>query len=131
MSISAHKPAKEKFKTDPNSNFYKESLKLLMPTICGPSGHTKSLVLLGKLLNSLNINEWQDYALIVASYLVIAGAHSFHESLMVSKIAGVKYEYGDYASLFANKINSPKINELLLQNAHLLQSKSASLPLSS
>lgn len=122
-STFMHKPAKEKFRVDVNSNFHKEAFELLMPTICGPSGHTGSLVLLAGLLNSLNEKEWQEYALVIASYLVIAGAHSFHESLMVSKTAGVKYEYGNYHSMFASKSHSVKMIELLQQHDHLLENK--------
>ncbi|MDR3491366.1 MAG: hypothetical protein P4M12_04885 [Gammaproteobacteria bacterium] len=122
-SVSSHKPAKEKFKVDENSNFYKSTLALSLPTVCGPSGHTGSLVLLAGVMNTLDKNEWQDYALIVASFLVIAGCHSFHESMMVSKTAGVKYEYGDYQSMFFHKLQSPKIEEILLQHNHLVRYK--------
>ncbi len=120
-SISKHKPAKEKFIADVNSSFYAQASKLLMPTISGPSGHTGSLMLLAGLLNLLNKNEWQDYALVIASYLVIAGAHSFHESLMVSKTVGVEYKYGNYNSMFANKLKSTQVKNLLQQYDHYLE----------
>jgi hypothetical protein len=118
---STHKPAKEKYKVDENSNFYKEALALSLPTVCGPSGHTGSLVLLAGILNSLNQDEWQDYALIVASFLVIAGCHSLHESMMVSKIAGVAYEYGSYHSMFSRKNNVFPVVELIARNEHIVK----------
>lgn len=99
-SSKHHLRALEKYAPDYNSGFFKSALKKNIPVVCGPSGHTRSLINGAKLYGNLTGDQLQEYALFTFAFLAAGGNHSFHEVMAVAALAGVAFEEGNYAQSF-------------------------------
>jgi hypothetical protein len=100
----AHLRALDKFESNENSAFAKAAMQHNLPIVCGPSGHTGSLMLGAKLYGELTSDELKEYALASFSFLTSGGNHSFHEVYLIANLLGVTYEMNDYAASIPEKI---------------------------
>lgn len=97
-SNKPHLSARDKFMTDTKSSFFQSCHKKIIPSVCGPSGHTGSLMLGIKLYGNLSKDEAQEYALICFAFLAAGGNHSFHETMVVAQTLGINFLENDYSS---------------------------------
>ncbi|OGT62348.1 MAG: hypothetical protein A3E85_03825 [Gammaproteobacteria bacterium RIFCSPHIGHO2_12_FULL_45_12] len=92
-----HTRAMEKYTPDYKTTFFKSALEKNIPIVCGPSGHTGSLMLGAKLYGDLTSEQLKEYALVSFAFLAAGGNHSFHEVMVVAALVGVDFQVGNYA----------------------------------
>jgi hypothetical protein len=62
----------------------------------GPSGSTGTLLQAGKLFGNLDGDLLRQYVLAIVAYLVGGGMHSYHEVMVIARMAGCPYKDGAY-----------------------------------
>ena len=62
----------------------------------GPSGSTGTLLQAGKLFGNLDGDLLRQYVLAIVGYLVGGGMHSYHEVMVIPRMAGCPYKDGAY-----------------------------------
>ena len=78
----------------------------------GPSGSTGTLLQAGKLFGNLDGELLQQYVLAIVAYLVGGGMHSYHEVMVIARMAGCPYKDGAYVpSLPGNFLRSADYEE--------------------
>jgi hypothetical protein len=78
----------------------------------GPSGSTGTLLQAGKLFGNLDGELLQQYVLAIIAYLVGGGMHSYHEVMVIARMAGCPYKDGAYVpSLPENFLRSADYKE--------------------
>jgi hypothetical protein len=78
----------------------------------GPSGSTGTLLQAGKLFGNLDGELLQQYVLAIVAYLVGGGMHSYHEVMVIARMAGCPYKDGAYVpSLPENFLRSADYKE--------------------
>lgn len=112
----AHLRALDKFEPNQDSNFTKSAMEHNLPIVCGPSGHTGSLMLGAKLYGELTADELKEYALASFSFLTSGGNHSFHEVYLIANLLGVTYEMNNYAASIPETIAEAETMQPLKSN---------------
>ena len=92
VSLKKHLRAIDRFALNQTSDFVMAAEKNRLPVVCGPSGHTGSLMLGAKLYGNLNADQLKEYALVSFAFLTAGGNHSFHEVMMVAALAGINVD---------------------------------------
>jgi hypothetical protein len=69
----------------------------------GPSGSTGTLLQAGKLFGNLDGDLLRQYVLAIVSYLVGGGMHSYHEVMVIARMAGCPYKDGAYVPSLPDK----------------------------
>ncbi len=62
----------------------------------GPSGSTGTLLQAAQLFGNLDTQLLQQYVLAIVGYLVGGGMHSYHEVMVIARMAGCPYKDGAY-----------------------------------
>lgn len=105
LSDKNHISALEKFKFDSNACFFKSALQKGIPVVCGPSGHTGSLMLGARLYGNLNKEQLKEYAWASFAFLAASGNHSFYEVMLVAAAAGAEVHAENYAASIPSSFN--------------------------
>ena len=116
QSETRHARALDKFMPDFRVGFFKSAIDKSIPIVCGPSGHTASLLLGAKLYGDLTDEELMEYTLACFAFLAAGGNHSFHEIYTVARLLGVPYDANNYAVSFPL---SMKTTDAFLTFSHL------------
>ena len=98
-----------------NSAFFKSAEEKILPVFCGPSTHTKSLMLGAKWYGDLAADELKEYACAAFAFLTAGGNHSFYEVMVVAKLFGVDFQSNDYSSIIPSSIKATAIYKNLIQ----------------
>jgi hypothetical protein len=108
--------AMERFKPDYQSSFFKASLEQNRPSVCGPSGHTGSLMLGAKLYGNFKAEALKEYALMCFAFLTAGGNHSFHEVMIIAALAGLSLKAGSYAQSIPGTVKELRFFTQLKKN---------------
>ncbi len=108
-----HIRAMEKYTPDYKATFFKSAVEKQIPIVCGPSGHTGSLMLGAKLYGDLNAEQLKEYAMISFAFLAAGGNHSFHEVMVVASLVGVDYQEGSYTESIPLSIKKEDVYQKL------------------
>lgn len=79
-----HLRALDIYKPNPNAFFISQAHHEAIPVVCGPSGHTASLLLGAKLYGNLSDGEFDEYTQACFAFLTAGGNHSRHEVMHVA-----------------------------------------------
>lgn len=101
-----HIRALDKYSPNNHSAFSQSAMSKAIPVVCGPSGHTASLMLGAKLYGELTPSELKEYALASFAFLTAGGHHSFHEVFIIANLLGVAYEADDYSFSIPESISA-------------------------
>lgn len=101
-----HLRALDKYEPNPSALFFKSATEKSVPTVCGPSGHTGSLMLGAKLYGKLNASELKEYALASFAFLTAGGNHSFHEVFIIANLLDMTGQAESYVSSIPESIIS-------------------------
>lgn len=96
--------ALDKFDPDYTASFFKDLEGKIVPVVCGPSGHTRTLLRGAMLYGNLNIDELKAYAFACFVFLTAGGNHSFYEVMSVANLFGTNFEIDCYASAIPDSI---------------------------
>lgn len=112
-SQSEHLRAVEKYRPDFQSHFFKSAAEQNIPVVCGPSGHTGSLLLGAKLYGELTKDEMQEYAIACFAFLAAGGNHSFHEVMVVANLIGIDFKPNHYSESFPASLQETEVYKKL------------------
>jgi hypothetical protein len=108
QSDRGHARAIDRYGLNSCSTFFNATIKQKIPVVCGPSGHTGSLMLGALLYGNLSTEQLREYALISFAFLTAGGNHSFHEVMVIANLAGVETKPDDYATSVPPSIRQTK-----------------------
>ncbi|MCX7120974.1 MAG: hypothetical protein NTZ67_04265 [Gammaproteobacteria bacterium] len=115
-SQQTHLRAIDKFQAQQSSHFFKAAAETNSPVICGPSGHTKSLLIGASLYGNLSSpDEVSEYAFACFAFLAAGGNHSFHEVMVIANLIGVHYEAGNYANSISTSLKATDVYQNLCE----------------
>lgn len=113
VSEKKHLRAIDRFALNQMSDFVMSAEKNRLPVVCGPSGHTGSLMLGAKLYGNLNVDQLKEYALVSFAFLTAGGNHSFHEVMVVAALAGINVDSAQYDTSIPESIKTSKLYKKL------------------
>jgi len=79
-------------------------IKWNMPVACCISGTTADLLECATVLGTKEVADYQNYATGVLSYLMIIGAHTFHEIISAATTVNIKYQAGNYRNVLPKAV---------------------------
>lgn len=99
-----HLRALDKFTPDYSTTFFKGTKQKGIPAVCGPSGHTRTLLRGAALYGNFNANQLREYAFACFVFLAAGGNHSFYEVMAVANLIDADFHIDNYASAIPESV---------------------------
>ncbi len=112
-SAQVHVRALDRFSINTDTSFFKAAALNHTPVVCGPSGHTRTLLLGAMLYGNLNAAEMKEYTLAIFAFLAAGGNHSLHEVLVVAREGGMEMDNSNYLGYVPDSIGTEKTSNAL------------------